>query len=305
MDGRTDAQARGWRARVLLLALVAGFACGACAAPRSPAAVSTRGLTRAMRGWNEPAPPCRIVGNIYFVGTNELAMYLIVTPAGNILIDSGFEESVPLVANSVRQLGFRFEDTKLLLSSHAHNDHVAGHARVKELTGARVLAMGPDVAAMRAGGGGPLALGMTWRPIAVDGVLQDGQTVELGGTVLVAHLTAGHTPGATTWTTTVDEAGRKLDVVFFSSATLFEETPLRDNRDYPTIADDLARSYALWHALPCDVFLAPHGSFFGLSDKRARAARGETPNPFIDPQGWKRLLAEQEANFRRRLAAAK
>ena len=304
MDARTGRTAIAWRARGAL-ALLAACALGACAAPRSSAAVSTRGLSRVMRGWNEPAPPCRIVGNIYFVGTNELAMYLIVTRAGNILIDSGFDESVPLVERSVRELGFRFEDIKLLLASHAHNDHVAGHARVKELTGARVLAMGPDVAAMRGGGGGPLALGMTWRPIAVDETLHDGQTVELGGTVLVAHLTAGHTPGATTWTTTVDEAGRKLDVVFFSSATLFEETPLRDNRDYPTIADDLARSYALWHTLPCDVFLAPHGSFYGLADKRARAARGETPNPFIDPEGWKRLLAEQETNFRRRLAAAK
>ena len=258
-----------------------------------------------MRGWNEPAPPCRIVGNIYFVGTNELAMYLIVTPAGNILLDTGFEESVPLVQASVRRLGFRFEDIKLLLSSHAHNDHVAGHARVKALTGARVLATAPDAATMRAGGGGPLTFGMTWPPVVVDEILHDGQRVELGGTVLVAHLTAGHTPGATTWTTTVDEGGQRLDVVFFSSSTLFEETPLHGNKDYPGIAEDFDRSYAFWRSVPCDVFLAPHGGFFGLADKRDRALRGDTPNPFIDRVGWKRLIGEQEANFRRRLAAAK
>jgi metallo-beta-lactamase class B len=257
-----------------------------------------------MRGWNEPAAPCRVVGNIYFVGTNELAMYLIVTPAGNILLDSGFEESVPLVQESVRRLGFRFEDIKLLLASHAHNDHVAGHARVKELTGARVLATEPDAATMRAGGGGPLAFGITWRPVVVDEILRHGQAVELGGTVLVAHLTAGHTPGATTWTTTVDEGGRKLAVVFFSSSTLFEETPLRGNKDYPDIANDFERSYAIWRSLPCDVFLAPHGGFFDLTEKRAAGLRGETPNPFIDPAGWKRLISIQETNFRRRLAAA-
>jgi metallo-beta-lactamase class B len=205
----------------------------------------------------------------------------------------------------VRKLGFRFEDIKLLLASHAHNDHVAGHARVKELTGARVLATAPDAATMRAGGGGPLALGIAWRPVVVDEILHDGQTVELGGTVLVAHLTAGHTPGATTWTTTVDEGGRKLAVLFFSSSTLFEETPLRGNQDYPTIADDFERSYAIWRALPCDVFLAPHTGFFHLADKRAAVLRGQVPNPFIDPEGWKELIAVQEANFRRRLAAAK
>ncbi|HEX2660239.1 MAG TPA: subclass B3 metallo-beta-lactamase, partial [Polyangia bacterium] len=232
---------------------------GCSSSGRSPAAASTRGLPRAMRTWNEPAVPCKVAGNIYFVGTNELAMYLIVTPAGNILIDSGFDESVPLIQESVRKLGFRFEDIKLLLSSHAHNDHVAGHARVKSLTGARVLATAPDAAIMRVGGGGPLTLGISWPPVTVDEILQDGQTVELGGTVLTAHLTAGHTPGATTWTTTVEDAGRQLAVVFFSSSTLFEETPLRGNRDYPTVAEDFQRSYAIWNALPCDVFLAPHG----------------------------------------------
>jgi len=287
-------------------ALATACALAACASSgRSPAAVSTRGLTRAMRNWNEPAVPCRIAGNIYFVGTNELAIYLIVTPAGNILLDSGFEESVPLVQESVRKLGFRFEDIKLLLASHAHNDHVAGHARVKELTGARVLATAPDAAIMRAGGGGPLALGIAWRPVVVDEIVRDGQTVELGGTVLVAHLTAGHTPGATTWTMTVDEGGQKLAVLFFSSSTLFEETPLRGNQDYPTIAEDFERSYAIWRALPCDVFLAPHTGFFHLADKRAAALRGQVPNPFIDPEGWKALISVQEANFRRRLAAAK
>jgi metallo-beta-lactamase class B len=291
-----------WRRTIALAALVT-ISLAACALVDRSTAVSSRGLRSAMRRWNEPADPVRVAGNIYFVGTNQLAMFLIVTPVGNILIDSGFQDSVPLVQHSVRRLGFRFEDIKILLSSHAHSDHVGGHARVKELTGARLLASAPDAALIQSGGGGPLALDMTWPPAKVDGVLGDGEKVELGGTVLVAHLTGGHTPGATTWTTTVDEDGQRLSVVFFSSATLFEETPLRGNKDYPGIVEDFERSYAFWRSVPCDVFLAPHGDYFQLDDKRERTLRGEHPNPFIDREGWKRLIAAQESNFRRRLAA--
>lgn len=258
-----------------------------------------------MRGWNRPVDPFRVIGNIYYVGTNELAIFLVTTPVGHFLIDSGFEETVPLVKRSVERLGFAIGDVKVLLSSHAHIDHVGGHARMRALTGARVLATEPDAALLRSGGGGPLALDSTWPPAIVDGILEDGQKVELGGTTLVAHLTAGHTPGATTWTTTVEEDGRHLAVVFFSSSTLFTETPLVGNQAYPQIAADFERSYAFWNAVPCDVFLASHGGFFGLDDKRERLARGEKPNPFIDPAGWKQLIADQEANFRRRLAAAR
>lgn len=255
-----------------------------------------------MRGWSRPADPFRIIGNIYFVGTNELAIYLIATPAGHILLDSGLEDSVPVVEANVARLGFQLSDVKVLLSTHAHADHVAGHAKVKARTGARVLASAADAPVIRAGGGGPLALDMTWPSAAVDGELADGQAVELGGTVLVAHLTPGHTPGATTWTTTVNDGGRALAVVFFSSSTLFEETPLRGNAEYPRIAADFERSYAFWKSVPCDVPLGPHVGFFQLAEKRDRLARGEMPNPFIDPGGWKQMIAAQEANFRRRLA---
>lgn len=255
-----------------------------------------------MRGWNRSAQPFRIIGNIYFVGTNELAIYLVTTPAGHFLIDSGLEDTPPLIRANVERLGFRISDIKILLSSHAHADHVAGLAKVKAMTGARVLASSADATVMRAGGGGPLALDMTWPPVVVDEELVDGKAVTLGGTTLVAHLTPGHTPGATTWTTTVEEDGRRLAVVFFSSATLFEEMPLVGNAEYPAIVADFQRSYAFWKAVPCDVPLGPHVGFFGFTDKQARLERGEKPNPFIDPDGWKRTIAEQEANFRRRLA---
>jgi metallo-beta-lactamase class B len=259
------------------------------------------GLNRAMRGWNRRAKPFRVVGNIYFVGTTELAIFLIRTPAGNILIDSGFEDTVPLIQESVEKLGFRFEDVKILLSSHAHLDHVGGHAQVKRLTGAQIFASAADARQIRSGGGGPLALDMSWPKVAVDHILEDGDAVELGGTRLIAHLTPGHTPGATTWTTTVTEADQRLNVVFFSSSTLFDQMPLRNNPEYPQIAADFEHSYAIWNSLPCDVFLAPHSQMFQMEEKRDRLAHGETPNPFIDQAGWKRLIAEQERNFRRRL----
>jgi metallo-beta-lactamase class B len=295
----------------LALAAVAAAGCARIWRSSAPAPATAGGaggtvdpaLPAFMRDWNHPAEPFRIIGNVYFVGTNELGVFLITTPAGHILIDSAFEESVPLIRASVSRLGFAFEDIKILLSSHAHVDHVGGHARVKELTGATVMATAPDAATIGRGGGGPLALAK-WRPCVVDALLKDGDTIVLGGTVLTAHQTAGHTPGATTWTMKVDGGGRMLNVVFFSSATVLDQIRLKDNPAYPNIVYDFERSYAFWRKLPCDVFLAPHVGFFGLDEKRDRLARGASPNPFIDPEGWKRFIADQEKTFRTKLAAA-
>jgi len=247
--------------------------------------------------WTAPQKPFRIYGNTYYVGSHGLSSILITSPNGHVLIDATLAENVPMIEQHIRELGFRVEDVKIMLSSHAHSDHVGGHARMKALTGARVLATAPDAALMRAGGGGPLALQMTWPPVAVDGELADGEAVTLGGTTMVAHLTPGHTPGATTWTMTVDDAGKPLHVVFFSSSSLFAETPLYGNAYYPRIVEDFEKSYAFWHAVPCDVFLAPHVGFFRLSDKRARQVKGETPNPFIDPAGYTAWLTRMKANF--------
>jgi metallo-beta-lactamase class B len=272
----------------------------ACASSRAHYPV---GVVRAMRGWNRRAEPFRVIGDIYFVGTNELAIYLVTTPAGHILIDSGLVETPPLVKESIEKLGFKPSDVKILLASHAHVDHVGGHAKMKELTGAKVLASAADAAVIRSGGGGPIALDMTWPPAMVDAEVADGQEIALGGHVLVAHLTPGHTPGATTWTTTVDDDGRHLAVVFFSSATLFEETPLVGNAEYPGIVADFEGSYAFWNTVPCDVPLGPHVGFFDLAGKRDRLASGASPNPFIDPAGWKATITAQEQTFRRRLAS--
>lgn len=243
--------------------------------------------------WNRPMEPFRLIGNIYYVGPQGLSSYLITTPEGHILIDSGFERTVPLIRESVRKMGFRFQDIKILLSSHAHSDHVAGHALVKEFSGARVMASQADAAVISAGGAG--------RPVPVDRILQDGDTVKLGGVTMTAHLTPGHTQGCTTWTMTVEESGRKHDVVFVGGYSINTGVRLVHNAGYPEIADDYARTFRVLKSLSCDVFLAQHGDMFGLEEKARKLRAGAKPNPFIDPDGYRKAVEAAERTYREQL----
>lgn len=258
-----------------------------------------------MRAWNRPFAAYRIIGNIYYVGTNEIAQYLITTPEGNILLDSGFEASVPRLAANARALGFHFEDVKLLLTSHAHIDHVQGHAQVRRLTGATVVVSAPDAPVVASGGKGePVFDGVySWTPCPVDRIVGDGERVTLGGTTLVAHLTPGHTRGATTWTMELPAAGRTLSVVFFPSANVNQGVRLIGNARYPEIADDFRRSFAVWKSLPCDVPLGSHGYFYDMQAKRSRLRNSGGTNPFVDPEGYRRLVSEAEQRFQEQLAA--
>jgi metallo-beta-lactamase class B len=201
---------------------------------------------------------------------------------------------------NVESLGFRFQDIKILLSSHAHIDHVQGHALVKQLTGARVMASAEDALVIRTGGQHEWMYGdmFSWPPCGVDTIVKDGDKVELGGTTLVAHLTPGHTRGATTWTTTVEEDGRRLSVVFFSGANIPPATRITQNPDYPRAAADFEHSFSVWKTLPVHIFLGAHGEFFDLASKRKRQQAGERPNPFIDPAGYRRAIADAEQTFR-------
>jgi len=284
--------------------LVFAFVFLACAVTLG-ACASQSGVPREMRSWNRPYAPYRIIGNIYYVGSNGVAQFLITTPQGHILLDSGFEASVPRLADNVRQLGFRFEDVKLLLASHAHIDHVQGHALVRRMTGAQVVASAPDAPVIAAGGKGePVFDGVyAWTPCPVDRTVADGERVTLGGTTLVAHLTPGHTRGATTWTMDVTEGGRTLAVVFFPSANVNPGVHLIGNPRYPEIASDFQRSFAVWKSLPCDVPLGAHGAFFDMEAKHDRLAHGATPNPFIDPDGYRKLVADAQKRFEDQLAS--
>jgi len=250
--------------------------------------------------WTKPFPPHHIAGNLYYVGSEELASYLIDTPKGLILINSSFEENVPLIKNSVEQLGFRFADIKILLISHAHNDHCAGAALVKKLTGAQYFVMDADVPVVESGGKEDFQYGaqpeMRFPPVKVDRVLHDGDKVTLGGTVLTAHLTAGHTKGTTTWTLDEIEAGRTLHVVIVGSPNVNPGYKLVDNKAYPQIAADYHHGFQVLKSLPCDVFLGAHGSYYGLQKKYDLWQRGDR-NAFIDPAGYQSYIADREQAF--------
>jgi len=232
-------------------------------------------------------PPHKIIGNIYYVGTKTLSSFLIVTPQGNILIDSTYERNVPVIQKSVSDLGFKFSDIKILLGNHAHGDHQEGDAKVKELTGAQVVAMAEDVDTLKA-----IKPGGKEHPI--DRIIHDGDSVTLGNAKLVAHLTAGHTPGCTTWTTVVRDAGKDYNVVFHCSyragATIS-----------PEVARQFERTFKAVRALPCDVPLGDHGAQYGMQEKYAKLKSG-APNPFIDKANCNLETDVQEAMFKATLA---
>ena len=255
--------------------------------------------------WTTPFPPFRIAGNLYYVGSADLGSYLIVTPKGDILINSSFEQNVPLIQKSIETLGFHFNDVKILLISHAHNDHCAGAAMVKKLTGAKYFVMDGDVPVVESGGKADFDYGAkreNWYPPAhVDRVLHDGDTVSLGGTVLTAHKTAGHTKGTTTWTMDVPgvaeaDAGRPLHVVIVGSPNVNPGYKLVDNKAYPQIAADYAEGFRVLKALPCDIFLGAHGSYFDLKEKYARWKAGDR-NAFIGPEDYKGYTANRQQAF--------
>jgi metallo-beta-lactamase class B len=239
-------------------------------------------------------PPHKIIGNIYYVGTKSLAAFLIVTPQGHILVNSTYERNVATIQKSVEQLGFKFADVKILLGSHAHGDHQEGDALVKELTGAQVMAMAEDVPALRA-----MKPGGKEHPI--DRVLHDGESVTLGGTTLVAHLTPGHSRGCTTWTLKAQDSGKAYDVVIIGSFGTNPGFQLVNNADVPDIAGEFERAFKVAHALPCDVPLGSHPAMYNLDEKYARLAKGGA-NPFIDPAGYKLEVEIAEAMFRAVLA---
>jgi len=246
--------------------------------------------------WNRPVEPFRVVGNVYYVGVANVTSILIATPEGHILLDGGFPESAPPIAAAIAKLGFRIEDVKVLLSSHAHADHAGGLAELKRLSGARLYAGAADVPSLAAGGKGDFRWGdsLPFPPVVADVAVEDGATVELGGVTLVAHHTPGHTRGNLTWTLRVQDGGRMLDVVIAGSMSAPGYKLAGAGESYPGIAADFAKSLAMLKALPCDVYLTLHGHEFGLNAKRERLAAGAMENPFADPAGYRDWLARAE-----------
>ncbi len=259
--------------------------------------------------WTEPFAPFKIADNLYYVGSKGLASYLVTTPAGNILINSSLESSVPLIQASVEKLGFKFGDTKILLISHGHWDHDASSAAVKKLTGAQYMVMDTDVPVVESGGKADFHYGSDpesqYPATKVDKSLHDGEQVTLGGTTLTAHKTPGHTKGCTTWTMKVTDAGKTYDVVIVGSPNVNAGFKLVNNATYPTIAQDYETTFKVLKSLPCDIFLGAHGDYFDMLAKypklKPTAVNPNALNPFIDPAGYKAYVAERELAFRREL----
>ncbi len=285
-------------ARGLLAAVALGIA-----ALLAPACLESQ-ADPTSRASNQPVEPFRILGNLHYVGASDITSFLLATSRGLVLLDGGFVETAPQIRANIVRLGFKPSDVKILLNSHAHSDHAGGLAQLKAWTGARLLASAGDAPLLEAGGRGDPLFGDTlpFPPVKVDHLLRDGEAVTLGDTTLVAHLTPGHTRGCTTWTTRVAEGGRLYDVVFVGSTTVLAGYRLIDHPTYPGIADDYARTFATLAALPCDVFLGSHASFFDGSGKARRLREGAKPNPFVDPQGYRAYVARAEAAYREQLA---
>ena len=266
------------------------------------AALPAQALSPESEAKNQPVVPFRIAGDLYYVGASDVTSYLLVTPAGMILLDGGFAETAPQIEKNIATLGFKLTDVKILLNGHAHPDHAGGLAALKQDSGAEFDAMAEEVLPLEHHGQGTFYRGdrLLFDSIKVDRVLHDGDTVELGGSVLTAHRTAGHTPGCTSWSFKAMEAGKPLDVVIACQTTLPDR--LVGNPDYPGTATDFAHTFRLLASLPCDVFLAEHGSVYDLAGKRARLAQHPAENPFIDPAGYKRYVAASEQEFETALA---
>jgi len=252
---------------------------------------------------NQPFPPFRIIGDIYYVGASDIAAYLITTPAGDFLMNSGYEDTAPLIRNSIQSLGFRLSDVKILLNSQAHFDHVAGQAALQKWTGAKIYSSAADAGVLESGGKTDPRFGKEWTypPVKVDHIVRDGEGVTLGGVTLVAHLTPGHTQGCTTWTMTVADRSKRYDVVFVGGTSINPGVRLVRAPTYPGIAEDYATTFRVLRSLHCDIFLGAHGAYYGMQAKRERQKAGQGSSAFIDPQGYREYVDRAERTYREAL----
>jgi len=258
----------------------------------------------------KPIEPFRIASNLYFIGNTYVASYLIVTPKGNILINSDFEEDVPMLESNIKKLGFNFKDTKILLISHAHNDHAGGSALIKEKTGAKYMVMDADVSVVESGGKDDFHYGSSsdpdnfYPPVKVDKILHDGDTIKLGRTQLVAYKTGGHTKGCTTFTMTLRDKGKSYETIIVGGPYVNPGYKLVNNKSYPNIAKDYAHTFEVLKSLPVDIFLGAHGVYFDLHGKLPMIKKGHSEVLF-DPDGYMNFVLRKEKDFQLELKKQK
>jgi metallo-beta-lactamase class B len=251
-----------------------------------------------------PFPPLRIVGNLYYVGTYDLGCYLITTDEGHILINSGYENSVPIIRDNIETLGFNLEDIKIITTNHAHTDHVGGLAELKRLTGAETYMHEADVPLLVSGGDDdyryPGGRGVIFPPIEVDHQIHDGSTIELGGMVLTAHNHPGHTKGAVSFSMTIEDGGRNYDVLIANMGTVNDSVNLTFEPGYPDIVEAYESTFASQMAMHPDIWVAPHAGHFNFHEKY-QPGMPYSPETFLDPDGWFEKIDQVEAAFRERL----
>jgi metallo-beta-lactamase class B len=251
--------------------------------------------------WNDSEPPFRLAGPIYFVGTTNLAAFLIHTPQGHILVDGGMPSTAPVIERSIKELGFKPEDIRILLTTQAHFDHVGSHAHFKKLSGAMVQAMDGDAQLLRDGGKSDYLFGNDaeyhFPPVAVDRVLKDGDVVTLGGERLIARRTAGHTRGSATYEMEINDRGHIYKVVFAASTSVNPGTRLVKNPSYPGILEDYRRTFDVLASLQPDIWVSGHSEFFDLAGKRKKMTKDNPAEAFVDPEGYKRMVSSRRKQF--------
>lgn len=284
-------------ARQLLVrtaALVATLLAGGGARAQAPA------------DWSRPTEPFRIVGNVYWVGTYDLSSYLITTPAGHIVINTGLADSAALIRANIERLGFKLADVKILTATHAHWDHVAGLAALKRMTGAQMVMSAADADVLESGGRTDFRWGddpsARFDPVTVDRRLKDGDTIPLGGTELTLHIHAGHTKGASSFTFTTLDGGTRYRVGIINLGSINPGVRVSGMPGFADIGDAYARTFAAQKALNIDVFLSSHASQFGLHDKR-KPGDASAPTRFVDPGGFRKAVEGLERVFLKRLAS--
>ncbi len=258
--------------------------------------------------WTKPFPPFRIVGNIYWVGSYDLSSYLVTTPQGNILINTGIGDTAQEIKRSVETLGFKLSDTKILTATHGHYDHVAGLAALKRMTGATVMIAEPDRELLETGGKADFRFGndafAQFDPVKVDRTFKDNDTISLGGSVLTAHLHAGHTKGATSFTTNVQDGGKTYRVIIANMGSINPGVKMTGMPGFPDIAQAYANTFRAQKDMQIDVWLASHASQFHMHEKYTPGSPYD-PRRFVDPDGFRKSVQELEKTYLEQVAREK